>query len=264
MKRPVLVRELTREISPESAQPIITDLNKTGTAALTGAERAIADSNKISEATLDQLAGMIENQGPDGTLTKALEGRAGAHVVDLLIRDGVVTTQEKPTLFTQDGNLTPAAKDRISKLMLGRVFKDSEQFDAAQPALRNKLERIMAPLSRVAGKPEWDLLPEVRGAVDMLEAARAAGIKHLDDLVAQQSVRDRRLLAACGCRSKGDQRHGAGGACEGIPTLCQRLARAHDVRRRYAVGGICGSVWSENVTPARVAREPAYHARAEA
>jgi hypothetical protein len=188
MKQPILVRELSHEISPESAQPIITDLNKTGTASLTGAERAIADSNKISPTTMNHMAGMIESQGPDGTLAKALEGKGGAFIADQLVKDGVITTQEKPGLFDASGNITAAAKDRISKLMLGRVFKDSEQFEGTPPAVRNKLERIMAPLSRVAGKPEWDITPDVREAVDMLERARATGSKNLDDLVAQQGL----------------------------------------------------------------------------
>jgi hypothetical protein len=188
MKHPVLVRELTRELTKEEAQSAVTDLNKTGTAALTPSERAVADSNKVSPETLEQLAGMIENQGPEGTLAKALEGKAGVFILDRLVKDGVITTQEKPTLFDGAGNLTQTAKDRIAKLMLGRVFKDSEQYEAAPPALRNKLERIMAPLSRVSGKPEWDIQPEVRQAVDMLEQARATGSKNLDDLVAQQGL----------------------------------------------------------------------------
>jgi 2'-5' RNA ligase len=188
MDRPVLVRELTRELTPGEAQPIITDLNKAAVAALTTSERAVADSNKMSDGTLDQIAGMIENQGPQGTLSKALEGKGGAFVANLLVKDGVITTQEKPTLFDSSGNLTPVAKDRISKLMLGRVFEDSSQFERTPPALRNKLERIVAPLSRLAGKPEWDLLPDVRKAVDMLEQARASNVRNLRDLVSQQSM----------------------------------------------------------------------------
>lgn len=188
MKQPVLVRELIREVTPESAQDIITDLNKVGTAALTGSERAIADSNRISTETLEQFAGMIDSIGASGTLAKALEGKAGAFAANLLVKDGVITTSEKPTLFSANGDLTTAAKERIAKLMLGRLFDDSAQLESATPSLRGKLERIVAPLSRIAGKPEWDLLPDVKSAIQMVEMARATGNKNLDDLVAQQGL----------------------------------------------------------------------------
>ncbi len=188
MKQPVLVRELTREVTPDSAQAIITDLNKVGTASLTSAERAIADSGRISEETLQQFAGMVDSLGPSGTLAKALEGKGGVFAANLLVKDGVITTAEKPTLFSANGDLTPAAKERIGKLMLGRLFDDSAQFESAAPALRNKLERIVAPLSRVAGKADWDLLTDVKSAIQMIETARATGNKNLDDLVAQQGL----------------------------------------------------------------------------
>ena len=188
MKQPVLVRELTRELEPHEIQAAITDFNKSGTAALSSSERAIADSARISPETLDQLAGMIEAQGPTGTLAEALSGKGGTYIVDRLVKDGVITEQEKPALFDSKGVLTPAAKDRISKLMLGRIFEDAAQLDQTPPTLRNKLERIVAPLSRVASKESWDLLPEVRAAVEMIEEARAAGVKNLDDLVAQQGL----------------------------------------------------------------------------
>lgn len=188
MDQPVLVRQLDSELSREETQAAITDLNKSGTAALSSSERAIADSNRVSPETLDQLAGMIEAQGPSGTLSAALDGKGGTYIVDRLVKDGVITTQEKPTLFDNRGTLTPVAKERISKLMLGRLFEDSSQFESVPPAMRNKLERIVAPLSRVAGKEGWDLLPDVRDAIQMIEHARATGIKNLDDLVSQQGL----------------------------------------------------------------------------
>ena len=175
-------------MNPDSAQRAITDLNKSGTASLTSAERAVADSAKVSSATLDQVGGMIDSQGQDGTLAKALEGPGGARIANLLVKDGVITTQEKPTLFDQYGSLTAAAKDRVSKLMLGRLFEDSGQLERTPPALRNKLERVVAPLARLTGKPGWDITPQVRQALSMLEDGRAAGVKNLDDLVAQRSL----------------------------------------------------------------------------
>src|SRR5581483_3199578 len=83
---------------------------------------------------------------------------------------------------------TTAAKDRIGKMLNGQFFRDSEQFERTPPEIRSKLERITAPLMKVQAKPEWDLIPEVQSAVDLIEYARAHGIRNLRDATAQNSM----------------------------------------------------------------------------
>jgi len=189
MKRPVLVRELVGEVDPQKA---ITDLNKTGTAALTPSERALADSRRLSDSTLDFLQGKIEAEGPDGTLAKALEGPSGVQVVNRLVEDGVVTPQERGQFTDERGVLTPESKQRIARLMLGRLFKDSSQFENTPPEIRNKLEHVVAPLARVSSRPKWDLSSVLHQAIDALQKARAHGIKNLGDLTAQGNLLGRK------------------------------------------------------------------------
>lgn len=185
MKRPVLVRELRGEFTPQKA---VTDFNVAGTAALTPAERAVADSHRVSLKTLDEVAKRIESQGPDGTLAKALAGD-GRTLVNRLVEDGAVAAQDKPALLNPDGTFSAEGKSRLSRLLIGRLFEDSKQFDTTAPELRNKLERIVAPLARVEGKSEWDISPTVKEAISLINEAKARDIG-IDDLLAQSGMFD--------------------------------------------------------------------------
>lgn len=183
MKRPVLVRELHGEYAPQKA---VTDFNVAGTAALTPAERAVADSHRVSLQTLNEVAKRIEDQGPDGTLAKALSGD-GRALVNRLVEDGAVAAQDKPALLNPDGTFSAEGKSRLSRLLIGRLFEDAKQFDTTAPELRNKLEGIVAPLARVEGKAEWDIGPTVKEAIGLINEAKARDIG-IDDLLAQSGM----------------------------------------------------------------------------
>jgi hypothetical protein len=188
MRQPVLVREVDRELTPAESQAAVTSFNKVGTAALTSAERAVSDSARLSPQALDFISSAIESEGPEGTLAKALEGRGGTAIVNRLVDDNVISTAEKPLYIDQRGVLTQQGKDRISKLLLGRLFESADQIDRTPPSLRNKLERTVAPLSRLAGRPEWDLMPDVKRAIDLLEQTRATGGAGVDDTLRQSGL----------------------------------------------------------------------------
>ena len=189
MDRPVLLREVPNEALVDGVQRAITDMNKSEVSAHTASERATTDARSLDQPALDYLQGVIENAGPQATLNEALSGQRGAQIVNALVDHGVFTPQEKPLLIdAQSGALTPAAKERISKMMLGRLFRDSEQYQSTAPELRNKLERIVSPLAQVQGREGWDLTPRLQEAIDLLENARAHGSKNLNDVLAQHGM----------------------------------------------------------------------------
>lgn len=188
MKFPVLVRELdTRDsFNPQRA---ITDFNKDSAARLTPAEQATADARNLTPGIAKHLASAIENEGPDATLANVLNGSGGRTVVNKLIDEGVFSAQDKPKLIdSKTGAVTAEAKDRISKMFLGSIFRDSDQMYRTPPALRNKLERIVAPMLSVSEKADWNIAPVVKSAVDLLETAESHGIRNLDDAVNQQGL----------------------------------------------------------------------------
>jgi hypothetical protein len=189
MKQPVLVRVLDDAAvkGEEAPQKAITDFNKSGTAALTPAEQAIADSHGVSQSTLDDISARMDREGPEATLSQVLDGRSGVEVLGKLMQDGVISPQEGAKLGTET-NLTRAGKERISGLMLGRFFTNAKQLDALPDAIRGKMERIAAPLARIEGSPAYSLSPTIRQGLDLIDDAEAHGIPNLSDMVNQGSM----------------------------------------------------------------------------
>lgn len=186
MRNPVLVRLAAGINDPQQA---ITDLNKTGTAPLTAAERAITDSRRVSRRALEYLGNRIQEQGEGATLINTLSGPHGVEIVNKLIEDGVLAAQERSQYIDSNRNIvTPEAKQRIARLMVGQFFENSSEYEDTPPELLQKLEKIVAPLSRVQDFPEWDLTPHVREAISILTEARAHGVKDLDLLNAQPDM----------------------------------------------------------------------------
>jgi hypothetical protein len=186
MKQPVLVREIADEHVGQVSHAI-TDLNKTGTAALTPAERAIADSRRVSPATLDHIAGQLDAAGPDASLGKVLSGEQGPAILKRLVDDGVLSQQEIAAYQSGD-KLTPAAKTRISKLMLGRFFRDPAQLDTTPAPIVGKLERLAAPVAKLETAGAWNLTPKLQEALDLIDEARAHSTRNLSEFLKQTGL----------------------------------------------------------------------------
>lgn len=183
-KEPVLVRELS---GSHDAQKAITDFNKKGAAELTPEERAVSDGRRFSADTVQELAGRLGDSQEGATLAEALRGEDGAKVVNQLVKDGVVTQQESNGMVDDRGHLTPEAKSRIAKALVGRLFNTPKEFTQAPPALRAKLERIAPQVLRVEGRKEWNITRLVREAIGIAEEMRAHNAK-LEDLEGQPDL----------------------------------------------------------------------------
>ncbi len=184
-KNPVLVREVN---GPVDAQRAITDFNKAGAAALSPAERAVKDGKRLSPETVEQLGARIGDVGESSSLAQAMRGDGGAEILNRLVKDGVLTPQEANGLVDERGQLTPEAKDRIAKMLVGRLYDSPAEIQATPPELRNKLERVAPQVLRVEGRPEWSLTGPTREAVSILADARAHGVKNLGDLARQTDL----------------------------------------------------------------------------
>jgi hypothetical protein len=178
MKRPILVREMKdAEINSQRA---ITDLNKPPTAALSGAERATADARSMTAETAKHIANVLESVGPDVSLNDVLNTKYGPVLINRLIREGIFTEEERPALIDNStGTVTKEAKERTAKMLLGDLFADNQQFQRAEPSLRNKLERAVAPLKMTDNIPGWGLGDDVKGAIALLEHER--DVKEYDE-----------------------------------------------------------------------------------
>lgn len=182
-KQPVLVREVAGGLD---AQKAITDFNKAAAADLTPEERAVSDGRRLSPSTVSEIASRIEDQGEDGSLADALRGDDGAQVINRLVRDGVITDQEKGGYLDDRGQLTPEAKARIAKALVGRLFDSPAEYREMTPELRGKLERVAPQVLRVEGRPDWSLTEPLRQGLALLGDAKAHRSRIED--VARQNV----------------------------------------------------------------------------
>ena len=187
-KQPVMVRELSEQPNEAGAQRAITDFNKKGAAALAPAERAIADGRLLSRETVQSISAKLENVGEGSTLAQAMQGDNGAQIVDALVKDGVITQQERGGLVDERGLLTGEAKDRIAKMLVGRMFESPAQFQATPPELRNKLERVAPQVLRLEGRAGWSITPQVQEGLALLADVRSHGGRSLDDYLNQPDL----------------------------------------------------------------------------
>lgn len=184
MKQPVLVRR----VAASDAQKAITDFNKKASAALRPGEQAVTDGKRLSPRSVDAIVNRIEDAGDDGSLADALRGEGGAEVVNALVKDGVITEQEKAGLVDEKGNLTADAKSRVAKALTGRLFSDARSYNQTAPEMRNKLERIAPHVLRSESREGWSLTDQVREAVELLADAKARRAKNLDELAGQTTI----------------------------------------------------------------------------
>lgn len=194
MKQPVLVRVIDntslRNIGEK--QRAVSDFNKRGTKDLKPSERAVSDSKNVSQETLEDISKKLADFSEDVTLTQLLTGEEGKIILQNLTADGVISPQEWASLIDKNG-LTEAGKSRISNLVVGRFFIDPTQMESLQPALRAKLERIAAPVTRAAAVEGGDLTPIIREALEVIEQERAEGFisgydKNFEKVVSQGNI----------------------------------------------------------------------------
>jgi hypothetical protein len=192
---PVLVREATYPVDKQQAQIAITDFNKSSAAAATPSEQAVRDGRRMTESTVNELGGRLQDIGEDATLAQALAGEDGVTALNHLVKDGVITQQEANGYVDDRGHLTPEAKDRIAKALVGRLFESPAEFSQTPPDLRNKLERIAPQVLRVEGREGWAITGPVREGLAAIGDARAHGIKNLDDLNKQGNLEGQRAYS---------------------------------------------------------------------
>jgi ddrB-like ParB superfamily domain len=214
--KPVLVRELGGGVD---AQRAITDFNKAAAAELTPEERAVSDGRRLSDQTVQEIGARLGDSGEEGTLADALRGDDGATLLSHLVRDGVLTEQEQGGYLDDRGFLTPEAKARVAKALVGRLFDTPAEFRDTTPAMRGKLERVAPQVLRVEGRPDWSITDTLRQALALSEDARVH--KMPIEEAARQSV-------------IGEQRSYSPDAIGLAKTLEQGPVKAATAFRRYA------------------------------
>ena len=169
-QKPILVREVGPGVDAQNA---ITDFNKAAPADLAPEEQAVSDGRRLSPGTVTELAARLGDVGEDGSLADALRGDNGSDIIDYLVRDGVLTAQEKGGYLDDRGFLTPEIKARVAKALVGRLFDSPSEYRATTPSMRGKLERVAPQVLRTESRPDWAITDKLREALALTEDARA-------------------------------------------------------------------------------------------
>jgi hypothetical protein len=181
--QPVLVRELDDE-ETGSYQTAIGDFNRPGTAPLSNSERAVADGQRVSAEALEYMAECIALEGEGATLALTLGGPRGPKILVRLVADGVISQQEKAQYLDERGLVTDEGKRRLTRLLVGRLFDTSEDYEHSPVDLRAKLERVAGSIARVEDRDAWRITEDVKRAVLVLAELRGRAMR-LDSLLAQ-------------------------------------------------------------------------------
>jgi hypothetical protein len=188
LHEPVLVRVVKGVPSGSPKQELVAAVrrfNEGMTQQLSPRARSIAEARTLTPQTVESF-GQLLAEHDTSSLRDVLRDHS-AEVLAILRRDDVVNAQNQAQ-WVAGGTLTPDARDRIEAMFLGRVMESEMRFSATSPELAQKLERATPSLLRVAGiNPEFDELPTVRAAVDLLNDARQRELP-LRDVLAQGSM----------------------------------------------------------------------------
>lgn len=188
MREPVLVRRFKNSEVLDSDKAV-TDFNKKETKSLTSAEQATSDARAMTPQAHDYLTSILDNAGPETSLAEILSSDTGHGIVRKLIDEGVFSEAEAGGLLdSKTKAVTQQAKDRISKMLIGDFFRDSEQLQRAPLELKAKLERIAAPVTGLQANPAWDIKPVLREAIDVIEYANNTGVRYYPELVQQTGM----------------------------------------------------------------------------
>lgn len=185
MREPILVRRLKSAVDSDKA---VTDLNKSEIKALTESEQATSDARAMTPAVHSYITSILENAG-DASLTEVLSSKSGPGIVHKLMDEGVFNKSDKAKFLDEDtGAVTGLAKDRISQMLIGDLFKNSDQLQNADSSIKNKLERIAGPITGLQDDPEWNIKPIIREAMNVIEFGKQHGISYYPETVAQGSM----------------------------------------------------------------------------
>ncbi len=177
-KRPWVVRQLVKPITPEIATRAIADFNVKSSAALKPNQQAVRDGKRLSRRSMDDIVGRLGDAGDEGTLADALRGEGGYQLAEKLVKDGVFDPGELQAMADERG-LTALGKDRIAKALVGRLFETTDEMDATPQEQLNKLERVAIHVARVEDQPDWAITDLVRQAITFNEELKARGGKQV-------------------------------------------------------------------------------------
>jgi hypothetical protein len=196
MRRPVLVREVEAPKTVGETERAITEYNRSSTAALNPTARAVALGKKLTETSVRDIAGMLDDlsaANQSASVADLLRERP-QKVLDILRRDGALSENEINGFVEQSDKglkFTDAGKEIVGDALLGHWLGDADLVSRMAPSLKGKLEAVLSEglQLKARGEDPWNLTNVVKQAVDDLRQAAGSGMP-LDDYYKQGGMFD--------------------------------------------------------------------------
>jgi hypothetical protein len=120
----------------------------------------------------------------DLTLRELLGRKDGMEVLRWLINDGVISAADENRFVARKvGLLNDVGKNLVEKAFFGSIIDDPDLIGAAPKSYLNKIGRALPSLARIKARgDQWDITPQLKNALELATAAKAADLSIKDHL----------------------------------------------------------------------------------
>jgi hypothetical protein len=175
MEKPVLVRVVEADLTPEEMAIKSRQYNQTTTQKLQAKAEGVSRARMIKPETLGMLSA---DMADFDTLRQFLDSPSSKPFVDALLRDGMLEQNEISSLTEKNGRLNDKGKKLVEDALRGLIVPDYDILSTVPPAVLNKLDRAIPALARLKARGEgWDMSGVVTAALRLIGKADAAGRK---------------------------------------------------------------------------------------
>lgn len=177
MEKPVLVRVVYLEADNVKAlHRMATEFNESLTQGMSQEAEIASMGKNISVETVEKVGLRMANR--DLSLRELLGKKDGAEILQWLIADNAISkTDENRFINKKIGLLNDAGKQTIEKAFFGSIIDDADLISSAPKSLLNKVGRALPSLARIKARGEkWDITPQVKNALELATAAKAADL----------------------------------------------------------------------------------------
>lgn len=178
MTRPVLVRRVAENLSPEDRQSLVTAMNDDFKDSREKRSEGVTRGERLSKKSLHMLAeGM--NDVDAGSLREFFDSSASIPLVEQLMVDGVLQETERNALVSPDGTLNPDGKTKVEAALRAFYVSGREALNKLPADIITKMDAALPQILLAANiGGEWtEMLAAVREANDLISAYKASSHK---------------------------------------------------------------------------------------
>lgn len=171
MKKPILVRRISGELSPEEMALKSREYNQNPSQVLQAQAEGVSRARFIGGQSMNLLAtGLRENE----SLAKFLDNETSAGFVNALIDEGVILPTEKSAFTNANGSLNNVGKDHVTNILRGMTIPDYDLLARLPAGVLDKLDVAIPAIALLRMRGEgWDISGAIYAAMRFISMSKA-------------------------------------------------------------------------------------------